>query len=76
MSNEKLDLKIDPYRFNDLLYFDKLVSEVMVYDLSGQILFTIDKSVDEINLKFLNEGCYLLKVIVDNQIKHIKIIKI
>jgi hypothetical protein len=74
--NKELEVFITPNPFNDYIQFDKSVESLLLYNLSGKVILTIEKPIDRIDLSFLNQGFYFLRLRHRNQSKIIKVIKI
>lgn len=66
---------VNYYLNNWILSFERKAEEIIVFDLRGKFLFKIENS-NKIDLNALEIGNYIITIIQNNQIKHLKISKI
>lgn len=78
-STEKNKMSVYPNPVTDVLNIqnDKVVKEVLVYDLTGKIISksTLNSQKGVLNLAHLKTGMYLIKLITDDSTETVKIIK-
>lgn len=71
--------KATPNPVKDMLNlsYDKNISNVVIYNVSGQEVITksIDANQSQIDMSNLASGTYMVKVTADNQVKTIKVMK-
>jgi hypothetical protein len=68
------NLEVYPNPTKDVVYFNKMVEQASVYDLSGKVVLNQVNS-ESINLETLAEGIYIIKISDDSNVEHIKILK-
>ncbi|NBO61866.1 MAG: T9SS C-terminal target domain-containing protein [Flavobacteriia bacterium] len=66
---------IKPNPFLDVVEFSREVDRVMVYDLAGQPLASVESAVKNVNLGFLPSGLYQLHVWVNGKRQAEKLVK-
>jgi len=77
--NTKNEIKLFPNPFKDEIIFNTSISPdfIEVFDINGRIVWSKEnnESINKINLSFLKEGTYILRIHKDSKVNHQKIIK-
>lgn len=74
MSNKLKDISVYPNPTNDYIKISKKMDELVLYDLSGRLILSVENT-DTVDLRTLNTGIYILKAKNKKETRSFKIEK-